>query len=54
MVAGSLLYVAGLMLLVTAHGFIGVLLGAGAAIGASMGCWVAFTSCARSALRGTS
>jgi predicted MFS family arabinose efflux permease len=36
MVAGSLLYVAGLMLLVTAHGFVSVLLGAGVAIGASM------------------
>jgi len=36
MVAGSLLYVAGLMLLVTAHGFVSVLLGAGIAIGASM------------------
>lgn len=36
MVAGSLLYVVGLMLLVTAHGFVSVLLGAGVAIGASM------------------
>jgi len=36
MVIGSLLYVAGLMLLVTAHGFVSVLLGAGVAIGASM------------------
>ncbi|MBX3622633.1 MAG: MFS transporter [Rhizobacter sp.] len=36
MVAGSLIYVLGLMLLVTAHGFVSVLLGAGVAIGASM------------------
>lgn len=36
MVAGSLLYVVGLMLLVTAQGFVSVLLGAGVAIGASM------------------
>jgi predicted MFS family arabinose efflux permease len=36
MLAGSLLYVVGLVLLVTSHGFIGVLLGAGVAIGASM------------------
>ncbi|MET0335490.1 MAG: MFS transporter [Rhizobacter sp.] len=36
MLAGSLLYIVGLMLLVTAQGFVGVLLGAGVAIGASM------------------
>jgi predicted MFS family arabinose efflux permease len=36
MLAGALLYILGLVLLVTAHGFIGVLLGAGVAIGASM------------------
>ncbi|HEX3138460.1 MAG TPA: MFS transporter [Rhizobacter sp.] len=36
MLAGALLYIVGLVLLVTSHGFIGVLLGAGVAIGASM------------------
>lgn len=36
MLAGALLYIVGLVLLVTAHGFISVLLGAGVAIGASM------------------
>ncbi len=36
MLAGSLLYIAGLVMLVTAQGFISVLLGAGVAIGASM------------------
>ncbi|MGY4827566.1 MFS transporter [Sphaerotilaceae bacterium SBD11-9] len=36
MLAGALLYIVGLVLLVTAHGFVGVLLGAGVAIGASM------------------
>ncbi|WP_371704384.1 MFS transporter [Cupriavidus sp. L7L] len=38
MVAGSLLYMIGLVLLATAHGMIGVTLGAGVAIGASMAC----------------
>lgn len=38
MVAGSLLYAAGLGLLVTAQGLLGVMLGAGVAIGASMAC----------------
>ena len=36
MLAGSLLYVIGLVLLATAQGFVSVLLGAGVAIGASM------------------
>ncbi len=38
MVAGSLLYAAGLGLLVTAQGLVAVMLGAGVAIGASMAC----------------
>jgi predicted MFS family arabinose efflux permease len=38
MVAGSLLYVLGLVLLATAHGLLGVVLGAGLCIGASMAC----------------
>ena len=38
MLAGSLLYVLGLVLLATAHSLLGVLLGAGVAIGASMAC----------------
>lgn len=38
MLAGSLLYVIGLVLLATAHGMVGVTLGAGVAIGASMAC----------------
>ncbi|MBL0089480.1 MAG: MFS transporter [Ideonella sp.] len=38
MVAGSLLYVLGLVLLATAHGLLGVVLGAGLSIGASMAC----------------
>ena len=38
MVAGSLLYLVGLLLLATAQGLLGVMLGAGLAIGASMAC----------------
>ena len=38
MMAGSLLYVIGLVLLCTSHGLVGVTLGAGVAIGASMAC----------------
>jgi predicted MFS family arabinose efflux permease len=38
MLLGSLLYIAGLVLLATAHGMAAVTLGAGAAIGASMAC----------------
>jgi predicted MFS family arabinose efflux permease len=38
MVGGSLLYVCGLILLASAHGIVGVTLGAGVAIGASMAC----------------
>jgi MFS family permease len=38
MVGGSLLYVCGLILLATSHGIVGVTLGAGVAIGASMAC----------------
>ncbi|WP_432260171.1 MFS transporter [Cupriavidus sp. TMH.W2] len=38
MVAGSLLYIVGLVLLATAHSLVGVTLGAGVAIGASMAC----------------
>ncbi|NUT16005.1 MAG: MFS transporter, partial [Cupriavidus sp.] len=38
MMAGSLLYVVGLVLLATAHSLVGVTLGAGVAIGASMAC----------------
>ncbi|MGT2489700.1 MFS transporter [Cupriavidus basilensis] len=38
MMSGSLLYVLGLVLLATAHGIVGVTLGAGVAIGASMAC----------------
>ncbi|MBL0151586.1 MAG: MFS transporter [Ideonella sp.] len=38
MVAGSLLYVLGLVLLATAQGLLGVVLGAGLSIGASMAC----------------
>lgn len=38
MMSGSLLYVLGLALLATAHGIVGVTLGAGVAIGASMAC----------------
>lgn len=38
MLAGSLLYVTGLVLLATAHSLVGVTLGAGVAIGASMAC----------------
>ena len=38
MLAGSLLYLVGLLLLATAQGLLGVMLGAGLAIGASMAC----------------
>ncbi|MGH8786497.1 MAG: MFS transporter, partial [Cupriavidus necator] len=38
MLAGSLLYVIGLVLLATAHSMVGVTLGTGVAIGASMAC----------------
>src|SRR5437868_5865744 len=38
MVGGALLYIAGMMLLATAQGLLGVLLGAGLAIGAAMAC----------------
>jgi len=38
MMGGALLYVAGLVLLATAHGLIGVTLGAGVAIGAALAC----------------
>ena len=38
MVAGSLLYLVGLLLLATAQGLLGVMLGAGLAIGAAMAC----------------
>ncbi|WP_410054122.1 MFS transporter [Cupriavidus sp. BIC8F] len=38
MLAGSLLYVTGLVLLASAHSMVGVTLGAGVAIGASMAC----------------
>ena len=38
MLGGSLLYLLGLVLLATAHGTLGVILGAGLAIGASMAC----------------
>ncbi len=38
MMSGSLLYVIGLVLLATSHGLVGVTLGAGVAIGASMAC----------------
>ncbi|EHP43902.1 transporter, major facilitator superfamily protein [Cupriavidus basilensis OR16] len=38
MMSGSLLYVLGLALLATSHGMVGVTLGAGVAIGASMAC----------------
>jgi len=38
MMSGSILYVAGLALLASAHGMVGVTLGAGLAIGASMAC----------------
>ncbi len=38
MVGGALLYILGLVLLATAGGFIGVLLGAGVAIGAALAC----------------
>ncbi|HSB98771.1 MAG TPA: MFS transporter [Burkholderiaceae bacterium] len=38
MVGGSVLYLVGLVLLATAHGTLGVMLGAGLAIGASMAC----------------
>jgi predicted MFS family arabinose efflux permease len=41
MVAGAGLYVAGLALLVTAHGFISVLIGAGVLIGSSLACTAA-------------
>ncbi|AOZ03936.1 MFS transporter [Cupriavidus sp. USMAHM13] len=38
MLGGSVLYLAGLVLLATAHGLVGVTLGAGVAIGAAMAC----------------
>lgn len=38
MVGGALLYIAGLVLLATSHGLLGVMLGAGVAIGAAMAC----------------
>ena len=38
MIGGSLLYLLGLVLLATAHGTLGVVLGAGVAIGTSMAC----------------
>jgi predicted MFS family arabinose efflux permease len=41
MVAGAGLYIAGLALLVTAHGFISVLIGAGVLIGSSLACTAA-------------
>src|SRR5215471_7413809 len=41
MMAGALLYVAGLALMANAHGFLSVLLGAGVLIGASLACTAA-------------
>ena len=41
MMAGALLYIAGLVLMASAHGFIGVLLGAGVLIGMSLACTAA-------------
>jgi predicted MFS family arabinose efflux permease len=41
MVIGALFYIAGLMLMATAHGFVGVLIGGGALIGTSLACTAA-------------
>src|SRR5580698_8287105 len=41
MVVGAILYIAGLALMASAHGFIGILLGAGVLIGTSLACTAA-------------
>src|SRR4051812_17036084 len=41
MMAGALLYVAGLALMAGAHGFVGIMIGAGVLIGASLACTAA-------------
>src|SRR6201991_2605458 len=41
MMVGALLYIAGLVLMATSHGFVGVMLGAGVLIGTSLACTAA-------------
>jgi len=41
MMAGALFYIAGLVLMASAHGFLGIMLGAGALIGTSLACTAA-------------